>query len=81
MGMVAICSPNQNFVLERSRQRSSKTEPEQAGTIACHIFASGGCGSQMGTTEWSLVKRSIDKRGVIEYCGTRYQSIYCFDAE
>jgi hypothetical protein len=60
MGMVAICSPNQNFVLERSRERSSKAELAQPDFITCHIFASGGCGFQIETLEWSLVKRSID---------------------
>jgi hypothetical protein len=60
MGMVAICSPDQKFVFERSRQRTSKTELEQPDFIACHIFAPGGCGFQIETLEWSLVERSID---------------------
>ena len=42
MGMIAICSPQPDFALMRSRQRSSKAELEQPDFVACHIFASAG---------------------------------------
>ena len=35
-----LSSPIQMCALELSRQRSSKTEPDQPASLACHIFAS-----------------------------------------